>query len=88
MICLLRQRNKKVIRQQKRNYQTVFFISFRFFFIWIKKECNDQSRLTTCLYFTTDRSVHVGVLHLERKKKQKIMFINIALPKQAAERTF
>lgn len=34
------------------------------------------------------RSVHVRVLHLERKKKRKIMFINIALPKQAAERTF
>lgn len=34
------------------------------------------------------RSVHVRALHLVRKKKQKIMFINIAFPKQAAERTF
>lgn len=33
------------------------------------------------------RSVHVRVLHLVRKKK-KIMFINIASHKQAAERTF
>lgn len=57
MICLLRQRNNKVIRQQKRNYQTVFFVSFRFFFIWIKKEHNDQSRLTTCPYFTRDFAV-------------------------------
>lgn len=30
MICLLRQRNNKVIRQQKRNYETVFFVSFLF----------------------------------------------------------
>lgn len=57
MICLLRQRNDKEIRQQKRNYQTVFFVSFRFFFIWIKKEYNDQSRLTTCPYFTRDFAV-------------------------------
>lgn len=57
MICLLRQRNNKVIRQQKRNYQTVFFISFHFFSIWIKKEYNDQSRLTTCPYFTRDFAV-------------------------------
>lgn len=58
MICLLRQRNNKVIRQQKRNYQTVFFlISFRFFFIWIKKEYNDQGRMTTCPYFTRDFAV-------------------------------
>lgn len=77
MICLLRQRNDKVIRQQKRNYQTVFFISFRFFFMWIKKEYNEQGRMTTCPYFTRyfavptylgPRSVHVRVLHLVRKK--------------------
>lgn len=34
------------------------------------------------------RSVHVRVLHLVRKKKKKIMFLNIASHKQAAERTF
>lgn len=47
MICLLRQRNNKEIRQEERNYQTVFFISFRFFFIWIKKEYNNQGKAGT-----------------------------------------
>lgn len=60
MICLLRQRNNKVIRQQKRNYQTVFFLKRKFFSFLLHVDHEggiDHGRLTTCLYFTRDFAV-------------------------------